>query len=130
MKAKSLIAILLGSLILVNIVHNIMPHHHHLDVVQSHTDCHQHDKGDHAGDADDPLNHCHAFNSIVYVLSYEQYSSFQPAQLILNHFSVPVSPADEPLSQEFSIHRARGPAGDFPGFLGETSGLRAPPVIA
>ena len=130
MKAKSLISILLGSLILVNIVHNILPHHHHMDDLPSQDGCHQHDEGDHAGDADDPSGHCHAFNGVEYVLSFEQYSSFQPAQMILGYFAVPVSLADESPSQDFPSHRARGPSADCPGFLGETSGLRAPPSIS
>ena len=129
MKAKTLIAILLGGLILVNIGHNIIPHHHHLDNVLSHEDCQQHDANEHAGDADNPYNHCHAFNGLEYVLSFDQYSCLQPAHLILSICPVRISQADEPLSQEFSRHRAMGAAADCTGCLGKTSGLRAPPFI-
>ena len=129
MKAKSLIAILLGSLILVYVGHNIMPHHHHMDGVHAHAGCDRHDAGAHAGDADDPASHCHAFNGIEYVLSVE-HLNLHPAQVILRSCPDRPSRDDEPLLQEFTEHRNRGPANDCPGFLGETSGLRAPPQKA
>ena len=130
MKAKSLITILLGSLILVITGHNIIPHHHHLDDVHSHTGCHQHDADEHDGETEDPVTHCHGFNGIEYLPNLENQSGSQPVKWVLSICPVRFPQADTPPPQEFSKHHSRGPTRNFPGIPGKIPGLRAPPYMA
>jgi len=132
MKVKILIAILLGSLILVNIGHNIIPHHHHLDYMYSHAGCEQHDANDHPEDhaceTEDPSHHCHAFNGFEFVISYEKQLDKVVVTKTSSIYSLTFIPENEPLPREKISYFSGGPPPDMPGFLGESSGLRAPPT--
>ncbi|MFC2112241.1 hypothetical protein ACFLTA_03155 [Bacteroidota bacterium] len=128
MKVKSHIAILLGSLILINLGHNIIPHHHHLDDVYSHDGCDQHDPPEHTGETDDPSGHCHAFNGFEYVLSFEKIFKQDHLKSISKVFTAPIFQYEEPEKKSFYTCRSVGPPPCSPGNLGISPGLRAPPL--
>lgn len=146
MKAKSLIAILLGGLIMVIIGHDVIPHHHHAGIScqaevsvetclhqeehscetgHEHDNCisHSHDHGDHHG-------HCHAFNELNYITSFEK--SFVPQPEFCNVIIGVLLPDETGKPSESENYRNRsGPVPDpFPGYLGASSGLRAPPLCS
>ena len=59
------IVFLFVSLLLANLGHNTIPHHHHYDSAVSHQGCNEYD-GENSFQAGDPNHHCHAFNGIEY----------------------------------------------------------------
>ena len=129
MRAKSHIAILLGSLILINLGHNIIPHHHHLDDTHSHEECEQHDLDDHTKAAEEPARHCHAFNDLQYIPKTKRtlnpdlaecFSGDIPAALLLD---------TEPVLGNSTGYLSGIPPTCVPGYMGTSPGLRAPPLI-
>ena len=66
MKFKQVISLLFISLILVNLAHNAVPHHHHSDDLHAHEGCEDHDSDINDLQTGDPCTHCHAFNGIQY----------------------------------------------------------------
>lgn len=134
MRLKSFIAVILGSLVLVNLGHNIIPHHHHMDDMHSHDGCEQHDIEEqavnHASEAESPAHHCHAFNGFEYVLSPEVKIEKSPHVKTSGMYSALLINQDEPLPREMKALFSGIPPPDLTGFLGESSGLRAPPIIS
>jgi len=128
MNAKSLISILLASLILVYVGHSIIPHHHHLDDVATHEGCAQHDSDDQQGYSDKPSNHCHAFNGLEYFSGFEKFSVRLSTQAVNRNLLGVIPLIDEPLLSVFSETRNRGSSFECCGHLGRYSGLRAPPL--
>jgi len=128
MNARSRIAVLLGSLILVNLGHNIIPHHHHLDDLHSHTGCGQQEKDEHAGGFDDPTAHCHAFNGIEFVISSENTLNPEHQKLLSDKFPDRFTPCQKPLTCQAFRYREGGPAPYLAGSFGNSAGLRAPPA--
>jgi len=124
MKIKSLISVILSSLLMVSIGHNIIPHHQHLDDILSHISCHHHESGlqagvlhDHFGAKENPCQHCHAFNGLNYLISFGIRTEL-------------ISRIDNQLPWKYFICLNRETVPYFSGFLIETSGLRAPPHSA
>ena len=66
MKIKQVISLLFISLVLINLAHNAVPHHHHSDDMHAHEGCEDHDSDVSDLKTGDPCTHCHAFNGIQY----------------------------------------------------------------
>jgi hypothetical protein len=66
MNLKQVISLLFISLVLVNLAHNAVPHHHHSEIMNAHEGCEDHDSDINDLKAGDPCTHCHAFNGIQY----------------------------------------------------------------
>jgi hypothetical protein len=137
MKIKSFIAVLLSSLLMVSIGHNIIPHHHHLDDILSHTACHHHEAelqtgelNDHFGAKENPCQHCHAFNGLNYLISFDKDTWSNSVKTIADNCLEVSSRIDDQLPGEYFIYLSREPIPYFSGFFIETSGLRAPPRSA
>jgi len=137
MKIKSLITVFLSSLLLVSIGHNIIPHHHHLDDILSHTACHHHDAqiyegeiNDHFGTKEDPCQHCHAFNGLNYLISFDKDTWSKSVKTLIGNCPELISRIYDQLHGEYFICLSREPVPYFSGFFIETSGLRAPPRSA
>ena len=66
MKLKQVIPFLFAGLVLLNPVHNAIPHHHHHDDMFSHEGCEDQccDMADIG--TGEPCTHCHAFNGMQY----------------------------------------------------------------
>jgi hypothetical protein len=134
MKIRTRIAVFLSSLILVSIGHNIVPHHHHLDDILAHAACHQQEaalKGgklhDHFGDREDPCQHCHAFNGLNYLISFNKDTRPIPVKIMAGNCPQLTSRIDYLLPGKYLICPSGEPIPYFRGFLIETSGFRAPP---
>jgi len=158
MKVKPVISILLGCLIMVIMGHNIVPHHHHQGLLNSHSGCEQlsvyeqqftceqqitykqqiayeqHDACDHSPDqeckSEEPTEHCHAFNGLEYIVSLEKEFDKKPLTATASICLISHVFKDEPLPREVFFGCSGVPPPEFTGFLGESSGLRAPPVIS
>ena len=66
MKLKQFISLLFISLVLINLAHNAVPHHHHSVDMHAHEGCEDHDSDISDFKTGDPCTHCHAFNGIHY----------------------------------------------------------------
>jgi len=137
MKIKSLISVILSSLLMVSIGHNIIPHHQHLDDILSHISCHHHESGlqagvlhDHFGAKENPCQHCHAFNGLNYLISFDKDSWSNSIKIIAGIRNELISRIDNQLPWKYFICLNRETVPYFSGFLIETSGLRAPPHSA
>jgi hypothetical protein len=114
------------------LVHNMVPHHHHMDVVAyaSALDCpvdhHNHPADGHEHEKEE--NHCHAFNDIDFV-KYNTSGIPRPVKLVFGHLCSVSGIDAEP--ETFRVHRpllCRKIHIQDP----ETKGLhhmRAPPVL-
>ena len=140
MKAKPVIAILLGCLIMVIMGHNIVPHHHHPGTLNSHSGCEQQNaceqentcdhSTNHENKSEEPAEHCHAFNGLEFVVSFEKQIYKEPLAETASIFLISLIFKDEPLPRKVFFDCSGVPPPEFTGFLGESSGLRAPPVIS
>ena len=158
MKAKPVIALILGCLIMVIMGHNIVPHHHHPGTLNSHSGCEQqyayvqlnspeqqnaceqentceqenacdHSRN-HKCKSEEPAEHCHAFNGLEFVVSFEKQIDKEPLAETSSSFLISLIFKDDPLPREVYFGCSGVPPPEFTGFLGESSGLRAPPVIS
>ena len=66
MKLTQLISFLFVGLVLTNLVHNSVPHHHHNDNINTHEGCEENGCDIADQPTEDPCTHCHAFNGIDY----------------------------------------------------------------
>ena len=130
MLKRRFIACLFAGVLMVNLGHNIVPHHHHTDSILSHRDCRQQDEGKYAFHPGDPASHCHAFNGIEYYPAPETQSIIKPFKTVKDIFSYRTIQAEQPATYQ-KIYR---PSGDSPlvlnYLLGSSTGLRAPPVVS
>ncbi len=131
---------LLGCLIMVITGHNIVPHHHHSGVLNSQSGCEQaitseqHDACDHSPaqecKSEDSAEHCHAFNGLEFLVRFEKQIDKKLFTDISSVCLIALIFRDEPLPREVFFGFSAGPPPEFSGFLGESSGLRAPPAIS
>ena len=66
MTVNKVITFLFITLILTNLVHNAIPHHHHMGNTQAHECCGQHECDMNEAESWDPCTHCEAFNGMEY----------------------------------------------------------------
>ena len=128
MKLNHLISFIFISLVLLNLVHDIIPHHHHSENVFTHSCCHDHNDAMVEFGQDEPCTSCHAFNGLEYYPVVEN-GKITP----LKYFS---SDCNFQLSSTAGIHvgiyGGRYSRVDLPdlyrGLDRKITSLRAPPV--
>ena len=128
MLKRQLIAILFASVLMANLGHNIVPHHHHIDSILSHQGCHEHNEDNSAFHSGDPTSHCHAFNGIEYYPAPEKQDISKPFKtakyICLSH----VIKLNQTISHQEIFRLSRGSPAVFTYLLGSSTGLRAPPI--
>jgi len=82
MRKRQFIAILFVSVLLANLGHNIVPHHHHNDSIFSCHNCCDRDVEGYKFSNGTPKHHCQAFNGIEYYPIQEKYSNNKPTKLV------------------------------------------------
>lgn len=129
MKGLKLISVLLLINIGTLIGHNLVPHHHHVAMV-NHPSSHECPTDDHEHhDEDSGSKHCHAFNDIIFV-KYNQSQLPIPADLSSLMISADPGQVLEPQSgKASSIPPRRNPAVLPSEYSGKLS-LRGPPVLS
>ena len=127
MKGLKLISVLLLVNIGTLIGHNLVPHHHHVAMV-NHPSSHECPAGDHDHHNEDPgSKHCHAFNDIQFV-KYNQSQLPVPADLSSLMIGTDSLQVPEPQSgMANTIHPRQNPAVLPSAYSGKLS-LRGPPV--
>ena len=127
MKLKQVISVLFISLVFINLVHNVIPHHHHSDDIYTHEGCEDHDRDIADLETEDPCTHCHAYNDIQYFpLSVK--IKILPLKHMGNDFFI-LSSADlntEPVHFG-SIHASVETHYPYRGLDRRVTSLRAPP---
>lgn len=129
MKGFKLISVLLLVNIGILIGHNVVPHHHHVAMV-NHPSSHECPAGDHEHhDEDSGSKHCHAFNDIHFV-KYNQSQLPTPADLSSLMIQVDRDQVPEPQSGIITKLSSGKIPGMLPaGYSGKLS-LRGPPVLS
>jgi hypothetical protein len=128
MLKKQFIAFLFASVLLANLGHNIVPHHHHIDSILSHQRCHENDEDNSAFHTGDPSNHCHAFNGIEYYPAPEKQDISKPFKTAKYNCLSQVIELIQPIPQKKFYRPLRGSPAAFTNLLGSSIGLRAPPI--
>jgi hypothetical protein len=130
MLRKQFIALLFASVLMANLGHNIIPHHHHIGNTHSCHDCCDQDADKFALYTGDSNSHCQAFNGIEYYPAPDKQDISKP---LLTGVSICLSQIIE-LNQAISFQEIfRHSRGSPPGInylLGTSTGLRAPPIAA
>ncbi len=127
MLKKQYIAFLFASVLLTNLGHNMVPHHHHFDSILSHQGCHEQDEGEYALHKGDPASHCHAYNGIEYFPAPEKPIFAKPVKLIKSIGLPQVVLLDRSATHQHRRRPSRDLSPFYPFLLGSSSGLRAPP---
>ena len=130
MLKKQFIAFLFASVLIANLGHNIVPHHHHIDSILSHHGCQEHDEDNSAFHSGDPTNHCHAFNGIEYYPApQKQYNIklFKTAEYICLSQVIELN---QTISHKGIFRPSKGSPPVFTYLLGTSTGLRAPPIAS
>ena len=127
MLKRQLIAILFASVLMANLGHNIVPHHHHIDSILSHQGCHEHDEDNSAFHSGDPTSHCHAFNGIEYYPAPEKQDISKPFKTAKYICLSQVIELNQPISHRKIIRPSRGSPPVIACLMGSSTGLRAPP---
>ncbi|MEN8156168.1 MAG: hypothetical protein ABFS10_04405 [Bacteroidota bacterium] len=138
MRVKNQIAIILLISFSILIGHNLVPHHHHAEVLTTpqsdscpidHHDHHDHDDDDDDDNGDTGTKHCHAFNNIDFVkYNHTEVSIPEKASvnLIIDHSTTLPDPhADLVSAQQICLKLPIRPA----PFL-NLHFMRAPPSMA
>jgi hypothetical protein len=130
MMKRRFIAFFFACVLMVNLVHNMVPHHHHLDSIVSHRDCQQQDEDNNDFHPGDPKSHCHAFNGMEYYPSPETTGTFNPTQTVIDLFLYHVFDAVQSVSVLESYRLFEDILLFFNHFIYPSTGLRAPPGIS
>jgi len=128
MLKRQFIAILFASVLIANLGHNIIPHHHHFDRTLSHQECHEHDEDNSAFHTGDPTSHCHAFNGIEYYRAPEKQSISKPFKTTKYICLSQVIELNQPFTHQEIYRPLRGSPAAFTYLLNSSIGLRAPPI--
>ena len=127
MKFKYFITFLFTSLILINLVNNAFPHHHHNDDMLTHEGCEN--QGCDIADigTGEPCMHCHAFNGMQYfpVTKNTKVISLKHSGSVFI-----IQPSAGPLMDPGKLQRmaaAGDPPGQCMGLYRNITSLRAPP---
>ena len=128
MKLSQLISYVFISLVLINLAHDIIPHHHHTNSVFTHICCHDHSDAMVIISQDEPCSYCHAFNGLEYFPVVEN-NKIAPLKFFSNDFNFLIS---SNASIHLSIYEGRYSRLDLPdlyrGLDRKVTSLRAPPV--
>ena len=127
MLKKQFIAFLFASVLVANLGHNIVPHHHHIDNIFSHEGCYDHDAGKYAFHTGEPTSHCHAFNGIEYFPAPEKQSINKPIKTVKNIYLSHIIQLNQPIPRQMLIRPSTG-SPPVICLLGSSTGLRAPPI--
>ena len=130
MLRKQFIAILFASVLIANLGHNIVPHHHHFDRILSHQGCHEHDEDNSAFHTGDPTSHCHAFNGIEYYPAPEKQDISKPFKTAKYICLSQIIELNQPIPQQEIYSPLRGSPAAYTYLLCSSIGLRAPPFAA
>ena len=130
MLKKQFIAILFASILMANLGHNIVPHHHHFDSILTHQGCCDRDADKSAFHPGDPASHCHAFNGIDYYPAPEKQDFFKPFQTAKYICLSQVIELNQPTPHQEIYRSLRGSPPVFKYLLGSSTGLRAPPIAS
>ena len=129
MKVKQAISLLFIGLVLTNLVHNIIPHHHHNDNILSHEGC----KDQCCDIADmgpgDFCTHCHAFNDMQYFPVTENTKVISRKHFGNDFLSLPSAVTDLDPGMSQSLFAFAELPGHFMGLDRREPSLRAPPPI-
>jgi hypothetical protein len=130
MLKKQFIALLFASVLMVNLGHNIIPHHHHIDSIFSHQGCHDHDGDNNAFHAGNSTTHCHAFNGIEYFPTPEKHNLNNSSKTISGIYFSRVIRPDLAIPFQKAYHESRGFLPVRACVAGSASGLRGPPQLS
>jgi hypothetical protein len=130
MLKKQFIAILFASVLMANLGHNIVPHHHHIDSILSSQGCHEHDENNYAFHTGDPTSHCHAFNGIEYYPAPEKQSISKPFKTVKYICLSEIIELNQPIPHQEIYRPLRGSPAAYTYLLGSSIGLRAPPLAS
>ena len=130
MLKKQFISLLFASVLLANLGHNIVPHHHHIDSILSHQKCHENDEDNSDFHTGDPSNHCHAFNGIDYYPAPEKQDISKPFKTTKYICLSQVFELNQSIPKQEIYHPLRGSPAAFSDLFGSSIGLRAPPFAA
>jgi hypothetical protein len=126
MPGKQFIMLLFTSALLVNLGHNIIPHHHHYDSIISHQDCQEYDDMN-ALQEDDPVSHCHSFNGMEFFPAPSKNKLDTPSNRVTGNYLTDLIHFDYTHSFQKSQYDSRGSPSFQARIFGTTPGLRAPP---
>ena len=129
MLKNQLIAFLFAGVLIANMGHNIIPHHHHYDSLISHQGCHEHDD-ENSFEAGDPTSHCHAFNGIEYYPAPEKQDISKPFKTAKYICLSQVIELNQLISHRKIIRPSRGSPPVIACLMGSSTGLRAPPCLS
>jgi hypothetical protein len=127
MQKKRFITLLFTGLLLINLGHNIIPHHHHFDKHHPCQDCHHHDAGIDALHTGKSSSHCHAFNGMDYYPATDNTGIFK---LLISsagyHLSQTVQ-EDQNIPFQKILRESRGSPPILTKPAASAAGLRGPP---
>jgi hypothetical protein len=130
MLKKQFIAILFAGVLMANMGHNIVPHHHHFDSILFHQGCQEHDEDNTAFHTGDPTSHCHAFNGIEYYPAPEKQNISKPFKTAKYICLSQVIELNQAISHQGIFRPSRGSPPVYTYLLGTSTGLRAPPMAS
>jgi len=130
MLKKQFIAILFASVLIANLGHNIIPHHHHIDNIHSSHNC-----CDRAAEGYDyyignPNHHCHAFNGIEYYPIQEKYSNNKPTKPVNEICLTQVNETVQAIPIQKQFRAPRGSPMVRDRLAGSVCSLRGPPCLS
>ena len=130
MLKKQFIAFLFASVLIANLGHNIIPHHHHIDSILSHQGCQEHDEDNSTFHSGDPTSHCHAFNGIEYYPAPGKQYNIKPFKTAEYICLSQVIELNQAISHQGIFRPSMGSPPVFTYLLGTSTGLRAPPIAS
>ena len=130
MLKKQFIAILFASVLIANLGHNIIPHHHHFDSILTHQGCCDRNTDKSAFHPGEPTSHCHAFNGIEYYPAPEKQDFCKPFQTAKYLGVYQVIELSQAISHREICRLLRGSPFVIKYLLGSSIGLRAPPIVS
>jgi hypothetical protein len=130
MLKKQFITIMFASVILANLGHNIIPHHHHIDGILSCRSCNDDNTGRDLLLIGIPNSNCHAFNGIQYYPAPEKQSTGKPFQASKYICLSPINEPKNPIPNQEIYLPLKGSLAAFIHLPGSSIGLRAPPTAS
>ena len=130
MLRKKIISLLFGIVLMVNLGHNIIPHHHHIGNTHSFHDCCDRDADKFALYTGDSKSHCHAFNGIEYYPAPDKQNLSKPLLVAVSICLSQIIELNQAVSYQEIFRPSRGSPPGTNYLLGSSTGLRAPPIAA
>ena len=130
MLKKQFIAILFASVLLANLGHNIVPHHHHIDSIHTCHNCWDGDAEGYTFYTENPKHHCHAFNGIEYYPIQEKYSNNKPTKLVKEICLTVVNETVQAIPFQKQFREPGGSPLVRDRLAGSVCSLRGPPCLS